>query len=168
MKWGELSNGLGRNDLPARLWHAYLGDEFDSVSELAVGIEDAWTSAEFPERLLPEWEWNWLELFSAAGYLEGATRAPRPHSPLVLYRGAAKSRRRGMAWTCDLDRAAWFAKRFGGGGCVWRTFAPPLALLAHFASRNEDEFVLDTSHLSIRRHRYVENMMLPRHAWRPR
>lgn len=84
--WEQIGGSLGRNDRPAALLQAWEWGEFDSLDELAIGIEDAWTAAEFPQHCIPTR--GWLSLFKEVDYLEDAVRAQRPSAPLHLYRGA--------------------------------------------------------------------------------
>jgi hypothetical protein len=67
-------------------------------------LVEVWTSADFPERLLPRS--TWVAWFREAAYA-------KPAGVLTIYRGATPRFARGMAWTTDIGRARWFANRWG-------------------------------------------------------
>ena len=144
----ERGYSLGRNDLPAALFDAFYGQTLTDLDEIAKGIEDAWTSAEWPQRLLDDE--NWVEMFRHVGYLHNDRRAPdrRPTEPLTLYRASTEELNRNMAWTDDLEGARWFNDRncgFGFDSKLWVAEVPPVAILARFESaRNESEYVVET------------------------
>lgn len=115
---------------------------------------------------MPEWpEGNfgkpfWLRLFGAVGYLhhdraDDLTRTP-PETVPDLWRGAISSRRKGLAWTADRERAEWFAQRWEAGGHfkqlhLWHLPAgavEPRRVLARFDGRGEAEWVIDTRRLT--------------------
>ena len=51
--WREIAAALDRNELPARLFEAWEWGEISSTEELAIGIEDAWTSSKPPGSAFP-------------------------------------------------------------------------------------------------------------------
>jgi hypothetical protein len=107
-------------------------------------LEHAWVSTEFPEQ--NGGSERWQEAFDAAGWISDDD-SERPTEPMTLYRGAAEGHALGMAWTADRERAAWFARRFGTAmseGHVYKIVVDPRMILARFAGRNEDEYVLWT------------------------
>lgn len=73
--------------------------------------------------------------------------APRPSTPVTVYRGCHYERRFGMAWTDDLELAQWHADRDLGKGTgpVYVYRAIPQAILAFIGNRGEREYVLDPS-----------------------
>lgn len=151
--WYEVSrkNGicLGRNELPDALMMAVLDRTLTNPDEIAKGLFDAWTSAEFPSRM---WARNeWIALFHRVGFLQDDTRANLPATlPLVLYRASPARYRDHLSWTDDLKQAIWFNDRNSDyfhlreRSRIWTIHPRSDALLAHFAGgRNENEWVLD-------------------------
>jgi hypothetical protein len=72
--------------------------------------------------------------------------------PFMLYRGVAgsgaKRRVRGMSWTSSLDKAQWFAKRFGEIPCgvcptVYEAQVSMEHVYAYSNGRSEQEFLCD-------------------------
>lgn len=152
----------GRNDAPFVLLDALDDGQIAwTPDHLQPLVADAWSAAEAPE--LDLGADLWVSLFSAADY-------PRPPEPLTLYRGCSPHRRRGMAWSTDIERARWFARRFltqagPRGRALYETTAPPDAVLAMVdgacvdGGRHEAEVVVDPTKLAqIRR---AENYPVP-------
>jgi hypothetical protein len=115
----------------------------------------AWTASEYPGRAIPKK--RTLRLFRLAGWMSDTTGevndhdAPaRPLIPLRLWRGSTARYQRGLAWTADPERAAWFANRWHDGAKVWECTVPPARLLASFNGRGEAEFVCDVQGLVVR------------------
>jgi hypothetical protein len=138
--WDALVHGLGRNDMPLLLMLVW--DKLPNGQRIK-GICEAWTAAEFPERLLNRDEW--LEMFRAVGYLDEDKPGTPPES-VTLWRGGVKKTR--MSWTADRGQAELFAQRFNNirqPGKLWTVTVGPDRLLAHFdeVHRHEDEYVID-------------------------
>lgn len=138
---------IGRNEAPAalvRCWHAI------PEAQRPATLAHVWGVAKWPERALGAD--TWVRLFRSVGFVSEAGR-PAPVEPLQAYRGATWGRRRGMAWTTDLDRARWFAERttaFGFVGHVFGAVVEPVAVLASLDSpngRGEQEIVIDPAYL---------------------
>jgi hypothetical protein len=146
----ELLTAAGRNDGPAILCMAYpwVIDE----EALASVIGGVWSGAEFPELALGFETWE--SLFAEAMY-PGAPRWPK--KTIRLWRGAPESRARGMSWTRDRELAEWFARRFEAirePGFVWTAKAGSkdiLCVINDEDGRNESEYVLDPTELTITR-----------------
>jgi hypothetical protein len=134
-------------DLPA---FAHLVIDADALTAAAVPelVRYAWTGPEWPEANLDSGLWR--AMFHRAGYLTDDGPTDRPSGPQgPLWRGATHSRRLGMAWTADRDRAVWFADRFGTAlgdeAHVWRLDAVRAGrVLARFDGRGEAEVVVNT------------------------
>jgi hypothetical protein len=139
--WGELVQGLGRNDMPFLLLMVW--DRLPPDQRIKA-ISDAWTSAEFPEGYLLRREW--LHMFRTVGYLEEGRTEIAPEL-VTLWRGGVKKTR--MAWTADRERAVWFQHRGGKPGKLWTVTVSRDVLLAHFhvLHRGEDEYVIDPTGL---------------------
>lgn len=152
--WNDVSARLGRNDLPAALTYAWAERRLTDPVEIARGVRDAWTMAEWPTNCLDID--IWLSLFGAAlpkdSYLNEGVVAPRSELPetLTLHRGAVRGREEGMSWTEDEDRAKWFANRFGnhfGEPVVMTLDIPREYILARFhEGRGEGEWVVDPAY----------------------
>ena len=134
---------IGRNHRPAALWYAYEAGALTDPIEIAKGLEDAWTGAEWPERFLDRE--SWVEMFESVGFVEDDHVGRRPKQSVTLYRAAVEDDRGGLAWTDDFDRAVWFHERnlsFGFDSKIWTVDVEPWSLLAHFRdSRNEAEWL---------------------------
>lgn len=62
---------------------------------------------------------------------------------IVVYRGVAKGRTpNGISWTQSLEKAKWFASRFGDDGYVLKGTCHRRDIKAYFNTRNEDEIVV--------------------------
>lgn len=121
-----------------------------TVEQLRECLADAWMHTELPGY---QGRTGLLYLFRAAGWTtdlldDDGAPTPRPEIELTLYRGVRRRRDgRGLSWTTDPTKAAWFAgrwRRSGKPGYVFRTRVKPDALLARFVGRGEAEYVLDT------------------------
>ena len=77
-----------------------------------------------------------------------AAGAPLPGpGPFTLYRGVAgrgaARRVRGYSWTSSLEKATWFARRFGlDDPAVFRVVASSGWVLVYFKERGEEEFLV--------------------------
>lgn len=155
--WAEVSARLGRNDMPAALVDAVAADSLPRA-EIAKGLEAAWTMCEWPLQaadrevwlqmfgmVLTDWDMEYLD--------EDRIRLVTDDLPeyLTLYRGCVVGREAGMSWTTDLDKARWFASRFGshfGEPRVVTTDVPREWIIARFhRSRSENEYVIDPEDL---------------------
>jgi len=151
--WAEASARLGRNDMPAALIHAVSDEFITDPSEIAKGIRDAWTMAEWPTQAADDE--LWMAMFDAAlgpdEYLREAAPAPVAELPEVvtLWRGATEEHALGMSWTDDRERALWFATRFSrmrgsSAGDLYQADIHRGVVLARFhESRGENEWVID-------------------------
>ena len=150
---------IGRNHRPAALWYAYEAGALTDPVEIAKGLEDAWTGAEWPERFLDRE--SWVEMFESVGFVENDHVGRRPKRSVTLYRAATEDDRGGLAWTDDYGRAVWFHKRnlsFGFDSKIWTVDADPMFLLAHFPdSRNEGEWLWDGDPVDIRLATVIES-----------
>lgn len=122
------------------------------VADLRQVIVGVWEMAAFPARALGIG--TWVDLFRSAGLInEYGEEVGLPDNPIRAWRGAPWGQRRGMSWTLDLDRAAWFASRstlWGRPGEVFEVEIPPPAILAFnlgVEGRAEHEVIVDPSEL---------------------
>ena len=150
--WNEVAARAGRNDLPLLLFYNF---HTLPLEDRPKAVARSWMMPEWPEGHLPPEVW--VTFFRAVGYLVDEACGDRGTLPeqLTLYRGAIPSRRLGMSWTGDRDRAEWFAHRFDGIrgdslGKVWTVTVPRSLVLARITERREDEYVLDTTAFSKR------------------
>jgi hypothetical protein len=121
-------------------------------------VADAWSLPEFPEANYSADHWS--VLFTLSGHIHSTPDGIAPlkiRSIPVLYRGAIHSRRKGLAWTSDRERAEWFANRFNdvptfGTGHVWVLDGIPHGrVLGRFDNRGEDEWVINTKGMTPRK-----------------
>lgn len=154
--WSDLSARIGRNDKPGVLMAAVVSGALTG-RELRRGLEDTWTTCEWPGRAADHEVW--LYMFELAGVdehhflqeTELADRASLPESVRV-FRAAAAGHETGLSWTTSFERAHWFATRLGAIGGhrheIYETTAPREAVLATFhETRGEHEYVIDTGRL---------------------
>lgn len=147
--WSAL---VSDRDLPAFAYRTVLA-RCHTAEETRDLVAFAWTKPEWPDSNYGAEVWR--TLFGITGYLhDDAHTEPRPLTVPTLYRGAIHSRRKGLAWTSDRDRALWFVNRFEPGGPYRRMHlwvlrdVPADRVLARFDCRGESEWVLDTRGLT--------------------
>ncbi|MFD4320475.1 hypothetical protein [Streptomyces sp. NPDC058548] len=122
------------------------------AAALAVHIGPVWSATEFPDAALGHARWR--ELWRAAGFTRDGQPAARPGGPVELWRGSVPERRADWSWTTERAIAEEYA---AGGyrrevGRLYRTVAPPGALLGAYNGRGEGEYVIDTDGLTIFEH----------------
>jgi len=111
--------------------------------DLGACLAAVWSRIEFPHRFGQR---RWLRLFKAAGFVTDTPGTEPGTEPLTVYRGAIPTRRRGMSWTLDPVRAAWFARRWdvlSRTGLVYAADVPPRHVLAIFHGREELEVIVN-------------------------
>ncbi|MGW2259074.1 hypothetical protein ACWCXE_14755 [Streptomyces sp. NPDC001780] len=140
----------GRCDGPALLFDAWFGYVIDAGT-LAAHIGRVWSMAEYPDAALDRPAWR--RLFAAAGFTADGRFTERPAHPNELWRGSVPERRADWSWTTRRAVAEGYATgtsaRRPPTGRLYRTVAPPCALLAYNAGRDESEYVVDTEALTI-------------------
>ena len=152
--WSDVSARLGRNDMPYALaMAAFVDGTLTDPAEVAQGVTDAWTMAEWPAQSLDfDIWWNLFDLATEdpGTYLHDDAVRDKSELPdqVTLYRGAIADHKYGMSWTDDLARASWFAHRFdgvgGNVGTVYQVTVDAEVVLARFEERRgEAEWVLD-------------------------
>lgn len=128
-----------------------------TIEELRDQLVWAWQDCEHPRQFGYR---ALIRLFRRAGPLTDGPELPT--EPIEVYRGVDNRRdARGLSWTRDLERAKWFAQRFSSihkGRHVYRTIAPPSAVLAVFERRNEQEVVLDPKGLLLEEYSWVDTL----------
>lgn len=119
----------------------------DTVTAVA---GDVWSDAEYPQSL-SDWAWRFIFSYTTSFTVDGVS-TPLPTQPIRLYRGCAPERRRGFAWTSDVEVARRFATTgFSGrrSGNLYRVDAPQSALRFAITDRDESEYVIDTARLRL-------------------
>jgi hypothetical protein len=103
---------VGRNAGPALMfdWYAGLFGPRPTDDQLRDVLAEVWEMTEWPSQAMPRRAW--IAFFRRAGFCSSPPGLPAPSEPLTVYRGCTAGRRRGMAWTTDLDQARWFARRW--------------------------------------------------------
>lgn len=100
----------------------------DVLREIWTDTENFWQYAEEWEGLLEEYE----------GKDAFKTLKPLPKE-FTIYRGGSKS---GLSWTLDLERAKWFARRYGKTHPLWKSVVKKRNVIAYFTDRGEEEIVI--------------------------
>ena len=115
-------------------------------------LATTWQMADFPNQALGRKTWR--VLFRWTGYVSDPLGLPQPTTSVRLFRGCTPGRYHGMAWTSDLDKARWFARRFIGvpsqrhTTAVFTALVEPAYVLARCNGREgEQEYVVDTLEL---------------------
>lgn len=68
---------------------------------------------------------------------------------ITVYRGVGtRGKVKGLSWTTNIEKAKWFANRWGDNGKVYRGVISKDAVLAYFLRRDEAETVIDYSYLT--------------------
>lgn len=145
----DLLSLAGRVPGPQLLAEAWKLGRID-VPTLAATISGVWSGCEYPNLALDHAVWR--KLFQAAGYTRDGKLVERPTAAVELWRGSPPAHRRGWSWTTDRAMAERFAHNGMRGrsvGRLYRTVAPPSALLCESNDRDESEFVVDTYRLRI-------------------
>ncbi|MFF8960855.1 hypothetical protein [Streptomyces sp. NPDC014894] len=140
----------GRTEGPVLLSTAWSTGTI-TAETLSVHVGRVWSMAEYPDAALDRPVWT--ALFAAAGFTVDGHPAERPTAPVPLWRGSVPERRADWSWTTRRAVAEGYATGTGARrprtGRLYRTLAPPSALLAFNTNRDEDEYVLDTTGLTI-------------------
>lgn len=158
MSWEDLSARAARNEKPAILLTAIAMDVLTDPQQIRIGLEDAWTTCEWPGRAANYDVWRYV--FDVAGadgkYLHDQELRDVSLLPatLTLYRAAIEGHELGLSWTTSFERAHWFATRIGAiAGRRHQIFeidAPRELVLAYFhETRGESEYVIDTGDLAV-------------------
>lgn len=147
----ELGHLSATRDLPAFALLVLMSRVLDEGTERDLAVF-AWRAPEFPEGGDGA---LWRETWRRLGFCSDMEDEPAPTETMRLYRGAVPRHKRGMAWTEDLDRARWFARRFPksehfGQGRVYVADVEPRRVFARISGRGEEEWVIDTQGLAIR------------------
>jgi hypothetical protein len=110
----------------------------------------AWSTGNSPERVVQAPDW--LAAFDAVGYISDEdSPQDAPNGDQVLYRGATPKRRLGLAWTERRAVAELFTnelKERGEDGRIYRAHVESWRVKARFNTRDEREWVIDTTDLA--------------------
>lgn len=160
-----MSARAARNDKPAILLTAIAMDVLTDPQQIRIGLEDAWTTCEWPGRAADYDVWRYaFDLARADGkYLheQELRDVSSLQEALPLYRAATEGHELGLSWTTSFERAHWFATRIGAiAGRRHQIFeidAPRELVLAYFhETRGESEYVIDTGDLAVNDLRIVK------------
>jgi hypothetical protein len=113
-------------------------------------VSYTWSIAEFPGLSLSKR--HWLGLWRKAGFTMDGKPAERPTEPMLLWRAAHPTYKRGFAWTDSRKVAEWFLQaRYGRNHRLYEVVAPPDRLLAyiHDSGRGESEWIIDARALPL-------------------
>jgi hypothetical protein len=131
---------VGRNAAPQVLYELHIDLGVIDHGWLPGLICDAWSAAEWPMRVLYRVKWRQLWA-DCGGFVVNGVLAPRPSSPVRLFRGADHRHRHGWSWTPDRSVAQWFADRVvhATPGLVWTALVPPEAMLVTITDHRPGE-----------------------------
>lgn len=91
---------------------------------------------------------NYDEWFELLEPLTGAdpwhTYQDLPDGEFSIYRGGPVM---GFSWTRDLDRAKWFARRWGANGPIWEATVTTNDVIGYYDGRGEKEVVAVYDHI---------------------
>lgn len=122
--------------------------EYMSSEDFSKLLRDAWIASEAPNQDVNVSQKTVLRWFKEATKEllmrnEDFSVYSKLPEQLTIYRGiGSKSRKNGISWTLDKDKAIWFAKRFSSNGYVLQGIAEKKDVLAFFNDRNEKEIII--------------------------
>jgi hypothetical protein len=116
-----------------------------TVDELRQLFASFWTNAELPYRYHDE-------VLSMLGWLHPVTdNDDELNGELTIYRGVSGiGSAEGIAWTLDIDKARWFARRLvlvNRNPRLYRATVHADDVLGYFTGRGESEVLVDPAHL---------------------
>ena len=139
-------------------------------------LSEIWTDTECPN----VYRKYWLSLFMSPRSRRDCLMSDEEHAalailpdPIRIYRGAEPKYRRGISWTTEANRAAWFADRNmrplgrtpNENRMVFTAVIQKRKVLAHFLDRDEAEIVIDPRRIQIQVLRSVDGETK---AWAPK
>ena len=140
-----------------RLLFLKLSKEYMSSKDFATYLRESWISAENPNMDVNVSLKTLISWFKNASKVNLMTKEDYkfykslPES-FTVYRGVTEGHNpKGLSWTVNLDKAWWFANRWGSSGYVLVSDITKNCAYAYFNSRGEDEVIVDTSKISVRR-----------------
>lgn len=135
----------------------YLGEK-----DFADALAYTWTTTEFPNHDANVSLNEFLNMFKKANKeylmneecLDAYNALP---DKITVYRGTClQSTTKAMSWTTDVNKARWFAERFGDNGKVYEAQINKKDIFAYFADSGEKEIVLNYKKLE--NIREIENL----------
>lgn len=125
-----------------------------SLSDMSELLADAWVNSENPNQdvnvpISLATDWFYQSDKSMLMHPDELAFFQALPQTITVYRGVAVGRTPdGLSWTCNLEKAKWFANRFNKEqetGYVLAATIDKSFALAYFNRRGEDEVVVDTS-----------------------
>lgn len=126
----------------------------DYVTPETIGecLAHCWVDMEFPNQHACD---MLLELFDKADKKalmseEEYEKFSSLPETVEIYRGiqSKKAKVKAMSWTLSLDKAKWFANRWGQNNKVVKVLMPKRNILAYFKGRGEEEIVINPKRLT--------------------
>ena len=122
-------------------------------------LKDTWVDAEFPGVNKEIWVQLFTRKYSdRRKIMTGKERRVfnnLPKNDINIYRGYyGDEHQDGISWTLSYDKASWFAKRFAGESnkpLVAEAVCDKEDILAYFDNRKEEEIIIDSEKVIIRR-----------------
>lgn len=124
-------------------------EEFLCSKDYAETLSSLWVSVEFPNHDANVSVNEFLTYFSKANkeLLMGKENFEKYNTlpdKITVYRGTClKSTTKALSWTTNLEKARWFANRFGDNGKVYEAIIDKKNIFAYLADRSESEVVLN-------------------------
>lgn len=144
--YSQLLSLFRTNFLPAFLKSTYYYLTNDEYSEALAWI---WTIVESPNidvNVKPKEFIRYFHSASKEKLMDNREYLAYTELPdkITVYRGVNDNgSKNGLSWTTDLEKAVWFATRFGGVPHVFKGNIQKEYILAYFLGRGESEVVID-------------------------
>lgn len=127
-----------------------------SKADFSTILADAWIRSEQPNHDPNLSKSKLLAMFRAADPkilmdAEEQEKLEALGDTVTVYRGVHSGKSNGiraLSWTLDMDKAAWFAGRYGRQGCVYEAKIEKAHICALFLGRNESEVILNPKYLT--------------------
>lgn len=124
-------------------------EQYLSEKDFADALSYTWTITEFPNHDANVSLNEFLNYFKKANkeYLMGKENIDAYNElpeKITVYRGTyLKATTKALSWTTDVNKARWFARRFGNNGKVYEAEIRKKDIFAYFADGGEKEVVLN-------------------------
>jgi hypothetical protein len=123
-------------------------EKFLNQQDYADALTHLWITVEFPNHDANVSVEEFLKYFSKADkeLLMGKDIEKYNSLPdkITVYRGTClKSTTKALSWTTNIEKARWFANRFGNNGKVYEATIDKKDIFAYFTNRGESEVVLN-------------------------
>ena len=134
------------------IFFKYIKDFLD-IDDYTNMLEALWTEMEYPNTDVNVSKREWISMWKKADldkiYSEEDKEVlAKLPDRFIVYRGLMdRAKVEALSWTLDIDKAVWFAKRFGHNGKVYKAYCNKKDILVYLSCRNESEIVVDWNKL---------------------